>query len=188
MPKQKPKNHVQPSLFDESALAIGDQQQESVEFELLEPGDVVRIDGDPSEHWIVERVIYDHVAVWNDTGHDVVLRQRVARLGKMPGLVEGFTATWLRKLVNTIGYWSVVQALGARQPKTAGRKDRLHIIGVQYSDNQKRLSDVWQFYDSDLEAVAPLVDQFIEQCRDSEIPVDQAIARMMERLLEVRQK
>jgi len=188
MPKKAKAKHVQPSLFDESQVADGQGQQETVEFESLEPGDVVLIDGDKSRYWVVERVIYDHVAVWNDTDSDVIERVRVARVGKMPGLVSGYANRWLRTLIETFGYWAVVENLGSRQPKTARRKDQLHILGVQYSNSTARYSDTWQLYDSDLEAVEPLVDSFIETCRDNEIPVDQAVAALFDRYFGAREK
>lgn len=188
MPKKTKKTHVQPSLFDESALSTDQGQQEPAEFEPLEPGDVVLVDGDKSRYWIVCRVIFDHVTIWNDTDADTIERSRVARLGKMPGLVKGYTGTWIRRLIDTVGYWAVLEDMGNRQPKTAHCKDRLHIIGVQYSNSTARYSDTWQFYDSDLEAVKGLVDQFISDCRDAEIPIDQAVGQIFDRYFREREK
>lgn len=187
MPKKKRPSAIQPSLFPTDEIT-SDQDSAPIEVEPLEPGDVVLVDGDRARHWIVIRVLADHVSIWNDSEADCVERSRVARLGKMPGLVKGYANGWLAKLIHSLGYWEVLELIGERQPKTAKTKDQLHFVRVNYSNSTARHSDTWQLYDSDLKQVENLVDQFIEWCRDAEIPMDQALAAVFERYFEVREK
>ncbi len=187
MPKKKTKNHIQPSLFDETAFATGDPPAAPLELEPLEPGDVVLVDGDKARDWIVERNIAEFVAIWNDSEHDVIERQRLLRVGKAPDLVEAYASFWLTRLVNTLGYWSMVGGLGRLQPKTACTKDQLHIVGIQYSNSTARYSEVWQYYDSDLAAVEPLVEQLLTWCRDEEVPAEQVLVALYDRYFEGRE-
>ena len=184
MPKKKKNSHVQPSLFDEAAFATSDQPVAPVELEPLEPGDVVLVDGDKARDWIVERNIAEFVAIWNDSEHDVIERARLSQVGKAPDLVEAYASFWLTRLVNTLDYWSVVAGLGRLQPKTACTKDQLHILGVQYSNSTIRYSEVWQFYDSDIEAIEPGGDQIILWCKDHDVPLEQVLARFFDRYFE----